>query len=1288
MTKRQNRQSGRLKGRGGAAAFAVGLFLAGSQAVATADSQQEPSGSGTSAESGAKSVSPRGSAPRAGTRSAPGAGRDSDVAAARRGGEVVARSIVTDPTETEPRGSRVVDRQFDGQSGQPASALPVPRNLPTPVESNSLPQAGSRFAPVQAPAPAAAQAASAVTTVGPSRSDAPLGKASSAAVDTYGSEVISPTGGSDLLLGAAPTAGGNPLGTLAGVGAPAIIAAPAPVASGPVMTMSRPKGVLAVADQLNDATVKVFDTLANWTAMLPNQNLGDIIGGALLEVRRKLINQAPTASPVQQTTTSAGLILGTVGGDDAEADPLRYTVVTNGQFGSVTVNQDGKYIYTPGAGYAGTDTFTVAVQDTSNGFNVFYPGTVRSTEVQITVGAGAATDPFYAGNRADGAFFLRDTVAQVSVARTLQGLTGTITLDIPGDTKMVWLDDEGRIGRISVADVAKRWDGIASAGDVTAGITYTLDDGTSATMMLQSVEATSAGPGQYVLTGVLAPDVTDGDGVDSEYDITGAKYNASYDNFRAKVVNGLGLDQVSFSVVNADVHLDTFNVADYEQVLARQGNDRGVPLVSSPAGSAKPGAATATSSKAAVAQDPRVVTMITYSLGPDKGLGYALGQRDGAVQLFTQDGGFKEVLPASGSPVVSLIADPVGDGFYVGLADATVKKWTGTTLTTLNRGTAGTSDVQTLAVTPDGKVFQAFTNVVWERDSATGKWTSLKNPDGSDFAGTLRFMVPHKSSVAIATDNGEYRWTGSQWQQLGVTESAPTAMASLSNGDFGVGYENGHVYRFYTDTDRFGFLGDPGDDSPVRQMKAFGDGFIITKDGDQAFWQDPDYGWRDIALPEWSVNSRGPNRATSLNVFNDTVVVGTSDGAVLALDDVAVRRGTGSWFTLADQGSLDPLIGAGNGGSSISAALYTPAVKNASGQVVSAQKLFVGTDNGVVARGTEDGSTLKFTLLRDLTSEAFGAGKLREAVEFAAQDGAVAGSAADPLFSQYTFRPACESDSSCQGEIYTLNLSQAPEPLFSKEFPLTADGLETNQKIALSFDVGRSVYGYVYVPDGLWDKLDMDLYSFAVMLAMTTGPSVSVGIGDGGTITVGETTLASFELPAVPAGPVNFTVGGEATAQLDVILGLPEGFDKDALTAYAYLTGGVVLAYNTRGASWYADSDYYTDINFDDFKSVESVSLVPTLTPSITATVGVGLAGIPVINTLNAGEIGLTYRNPVTLDLTVSKNDPPSLTLGSSGELELEAALVPDLTDALSFGYVFPLYDVKTDNLLPAEWIV
>jgi hypothetical protein len=124
--------------------------------------------------------------------------------------------------------------------------------------------------------------------------------------------------------------------------------------------------------------------------------LGDLLGpiqafieGAALLVRRTLFNEAPTVNPVQLTGQTEGPITGTIGAVDPEDDPLTFTISGAPRYGTVAVDRNGEYIYTPGPAFAGTDSFSVTATDTGFHINLLDPFRPAGTAASVSVARGA-----------------------------------------------------------------------------------------------------------------------------------------------------------------------------------------------------------------------------------------------------------------------------------------------------------------------------------------------------------------------------------------------------------------------------------------------------------------------------------------------------------------------------------------------------------------------------------------------------------------------------------------------------------------------------------------------------------------------------------------------------------------------------------------------------------------------------------------------------------------------------------------------------------------------------------
>ncbi|MDY6997602.1 MAG: Ig-like domain-containing protein, partial [Actinomycetota bacterium] len=101
--------------------------------------------------------------------------------------------------------------------------------------------------------------------------------------------------------------------------------------------------------------------------------LQDALTGTLWTVRRTLFNLAPTMDQSYSVTAGLGTVVGQVSATDPEGDQIYYTVVQDPRYGSLTLDIDGSYTYTPTAGFDGVDTFVIAANDLGWHVNLLEP---------------------------------------------------------------------------------------------------------------------------------------------------------------------------------------------------------------------------------------------------------------------------------------------------------------------------------------------------------------------------------------------------------------------------------------------------------------------------------------------------------------------------------------------------------------------------------------------------------------------------------------------------------------------------------------------------------------------------------------------------------------------------------------------------------------------------------------------------------------------------------------------------------------------------------------------------
>lgn len=100
-------------------------------------------------------------------------------------------------------------------------------------------------------------------------------------------------------------------------------------------------------------------------------------------VTEPTVNQPPTIAAAYTASTLQNIAVSdAVSGSDADGDSLTYLSDSAPSHGSVTVNPDGTWTYTPAADYVGTDSFSIAVDDGNGG--------TAATTVNVTVEEDAA----------------------------------------------------------------------------------------------------------------------------------------------------------------------------------------------------------------------------------------------------------------------------------------------------------------------------------------------------------------------------------------------------------------------------------------------------------------------------------------------------------------------------------------------------------------------------------------------------------------------------------------------------------------------------------------------------------------------------------------------------------------------------------------------------------------------------------------------------------------------------------------------------------------------------------
>jgi VCBS repeat-containing protein len=104
---------------------------------------------------------------------------------------------------------------------------------------------------------------------------------------------------------------------------------------------------------------------------------------ATVTITVNAVNDAPAASALSITTDEDLAKTGTVAATDIDSPTLTYSAVTNPPNGTVTVNVDGTFTYTPTANFHGTDSFTFRAND----------GSLNSAPATVSITVTPINDP-------------------------------------------------------------------------------------------------------------------------------------------------------------------------------------------------------------------------------------------------------------------------------------------------------------------------------------------------------------------------------------------------------------------------------------------------------------------------------------------------------------------------------------------------------------------------------------------------------------------------------------------------------------------------------------------------------------------------------------------------------------------------------------------------------------------------------------------------------------------------------------------------------------------------------
>ena len=149
-------------------------------------------------------------------------------------------------------------------------------------------------------------------------------------------------------------------------------------------------------------------------------------------------NRPPTAMDDSASTPEGTVLNGTsvlANDSDPDGDPLTAALVTGPAHGTLTLHPDGTYVYTPAAGFSGTDTFTYQAVDSQGAMSA--PATVTITVVHVNQPPVAVND---SATTAENSPVTIDVLANdsdpdgdpLTIIGVTQGANGTVAVTASG----------------------------------------------------------------------------------------------------------------------------------------------------------------------------------------------------------------------------------------------------------------------------------------------------------------------------------------------------------------------------------------------------------------------------------------------------------------------------------------------------------------------------------------------------------------------------------------------------------------------------------------------------------------------------------------------------------------------------------------------------------------------------------------------------------------------------------------------------------------------------------------
>ncbi len=181
-------------------------------------------------------------------------------------------------------------------------------------------------------------------------------------------------------------------------------------------------------------------------------------------------DDAPIANPTTLVVSEDTPATGALNAYDPDGGPLTYALTTPSANGTVTLNPDGTYTYTPNANFFGSDSFAITITD-SSGTTLVVPISFTVAPVDdAPVGSDLSITP-----PEDGGF-----VGTLPAASDPEGQPVTFALGRPPSSGTATVNPDGTFSYVPAANFFG-----------TDSFTYVISDGTSISVHTVTIEVTA-----------------------------------------------------------------------------------------------------------------------------------------------------------------------------------------------------------------------------------------------------------------------------------------------------------------------------------------------------------------------------------------------------------------------------------------------------------------------------------------------------------------------------------------------------------------------------------------------------------------------------------------------------------------------------------------------------------------------------------------------------------------------------------------------------------------------------